>query len=518
MSSEKLFKSIGEVAGDIDAQPDRPETEQSQPQQQNDVAMGFQDEDRQVQEMESMCMECGKNGMTRMLLTVIPYFREVIVMSFRCEHCGNSNTEIQQAGEIQTKGCVHTVHVLDPSDLNRQVVKSNSCTVTIPEVALTIPASRGQLTNIEGILRDTVRDLSLDQPLRKVMEPEDYTKIQAIIDRLKGCLPENGEDQDNEEQTVGEVQQSAPRKFIPFTLKLDDPAGNSFVSFVGSTSDPKWSMRVYNRTRDQNVALGLVAQEETERKEPAQTTSGKDVPEGARRVDQALADTESGSIVPEEIFAFPGDCSSCGHQIDTLMQRVNIPYFKDIIIMSTNCEHCGYRDNEVKSGTAISAKGKKITLKVEDEEDLSRDILKSETCGLEIPEIDLTLQPGTLGGRFTTLEGLLNQVYDELSTKVFQTGGDSMDSEERSKFEKFLGDMKAVMSASRPFTLILDDPVANSYLQNVYAPDPDPNMEIITYDRTAEQDDELGLNDMVLSGYDENIKDVLDEPKEETKV
>lgn len=44
--------------------------------------------------------------------------------------------------------------------------------------------------------------------------------------------------------------------------------------------------------------------------------------------------------------------------------------------MSTNCERCGYRDNEIKSGSAISEKGKKITLKVEDTEDLARDILK----------------------------------------------------------------------------------------------------------------------------------------------
>jgi C4-type Zn-finger protein len=44
--------------------------------------------------------------------------------------------------------------------------------------------------------------------------------------------------------------------------------------------------------------------------------------------------------------------------------------------MSTNCDHCGYRDNEVKSGGAISEKGKHITLRVEDREDLSRDILK----------------------------------------------------------------------------------------------------------------------------------------------
>jgi ZPR1 zinc-finger domain len=44
--------------------------------------------------------------------------------------------------------------------------------------------------------------------------------------------------------------------------------------------------------------------------------------------------------------------------------------------MSTNCDRCGYRDNEVKSGGAISEKGKRITLRIEDSEDLSRDILK----------------------------------------------------------------------------------------------------------------------------------------------
>ena len=44
--------------------------------------------------------------------------------------------------------------------------------------------------------------------------------------------------------------------------------------------------------------------------------------------------------------------------------------------MSTNCEDCGYRDNEVKSGTAISEKGKRITLRCESRDDLSRDLLK----------------------------------------------------------------------------------------------------------------------------------------------
>ena len=55
---------------------------------------------------------------------------------------------------------------------------------------------------------------------------------------------------------------------------------------------------------------------------------------------------------------------------------------QDVLIMSTNCEQCGYKDNEVKSGSAISDKGQKITLNVEDRDDLSRDILKVHFAAL----------------------------------------------------------------------------------------------------------------------------------------
>jgi len=35
------------------------------------------------------------------MLTSIPFFREVIIMSFRCDHCGISNNEVQSAGTIR---------------------------------------------------------------------------------------------------------------------------------------------------------------------------------------------------------------------------------------------------------------------------------------------------------------------------------------------------------------------------------------------------------------------------------
>ncbi|WFD36720.1 nucleolar zinc-finger protein [Malassezia cuniculi] len=427
-----------------------------------------------LHEIESLCMNCHKQGITRMLPTYIPYFREVIVMSFYCPHCGTRNSEVQSAGEIQDKGVVYTVHIVAESDLNRQVVKSEYCTVSIPDIQLQIPAGRGQITTVEGVLSDTIEDLSLDQPVRKHMQPEVYEKIEALINKLRAIIGRN--EGDATTPATGE------RRFEPFKIVLDDPSGNSFVDFTGGVehlgaSDNKWSKRDYHRTREQNEMLGIGVQVQ------------ENAPAGEH-------------IDREEILHFDGNCSSCNAPIRTNVKTVDIPYFKETLIMSTVCDNCGFRDNEVKSGAAISDKGRKLTLRVEDVEDLSRDVLKSESAGMTIPEIDLHLSPGTLGGRFTTLEGLLQNVYDELYEKVLMRG-DSATKDDANKFENFLGRLKRAISAEAcPYTVILDDPLANSYIQNPYAPDPDPQLTSEWYERTYEQNEDFGLNDMVLEGYE----------------
>jgi zinc finger protein len=68
------------------------------------------------------------------------------------------------------------------------------------------------------------------------------------------------------------------------------------------------------------------------------------------------------------------------------------------------------------------------------------------------------------------------------------------------------------MTASRPFTIILDDPLANSYLQNIYAPDPDPNMTIESYERSWDDNEQLGLNDIKVEGYEEDAGEIAAEP------
>ncbi len=105
----------------------------------------------------------------------------------------------------------------------------------------------------------------------------------------------------------------------------------------------------------------------------------------------------------------------------------SIPYFKEIIIMSFSCDECGAHSTEVKTGGALSDKGKKITLSVETEDDLRRDLYKSDSAWLIIPEVELELEYGTLGGVFTTVEGLLEKIQTHLKENLPMYVGDSND-------------------------------------------------------------------------------------------
>ncbi len=85
-----------------------------------------------------------------------------------------------------------------------------------------------------------------------------------------------------------------------------------------------------------------------------------------------------------------------------------IPFFKEIIIMAFSCETCGLKSTEIKQGGGISDKATKITFDVQKPEDLNRDVFKSDTCTVKIPEVDFVMTAGTLGSMYSTIEGVLD--------------------------------------------------------------------------------------------------------------
>ncbi|NXP35237.1 ZPR1 protein, partial [Leiothrix lutea] len=302
-------------------------------------------------------------GVTRLLLTRIPFFKEIIVSSFSCGSCSWSNTEIQSAGRIQEQGVCYTLAVTSRQDMNREVVKTDCASARIPELDFEIPAfsQKGVLTTIEGIIDRAVAGLEQDQPARRETDKEVARKIDEFIGKLR---------------QLKEVSS-------PFTFILDDPSGNSFV----------------------------------------------ENPHAPQR-DQALVVTH--------YRRSPQQCALLG--------------------------------------------------------------LESETCSVEIPELEFELGMGALGGKFTTLEGLLKDIRDLVEKNPF-TLGDSSTPSRTGKLQEFLGKLQDVKGKAQAH-VIMDDPAGNSYLQNVYAPEEDPELSVQRYQRSFEQNEELGLNDMRTEGYE----------------
>lgn len=222
--NKELFTNVGEQVETVE-----------QPSQDGVRQTGAADaEGHPVQEIESLCMNCHKNGTTRLLLTRIPFFREIIIMSFECPHCGLKNSEIQPAAQISEKGSRYVLKLENKKDFNRQVVKSETATCKFNELDIEIPPKRGQLSNVEGLLNEMVDDLESDQEARKELQPEVYEKINEVISKIKSFV-------------------NAEPNTLPLTVSVDDPAGNSWIEYLPDEPSHKWSMYEYNRTAEQNV-------------------------------------------------------------------------------------------------------------------------------------------------------------------------------------------------------------------------------------------------------------------------
>jgi len=317
------------------------------------------------------------------------------------------------------------------------------------------------------MINNVVRDLQMYQPQRMEMDPEAGTKVEEFIEKMKGLL----------------------ELASPFKIVIEDPSGNSFIENpYAPKKDAAMTVTHFSRSRHQNVLLGLEAEEgyEIEDEETEVKTEAEE-----KQVD-----------FKDEVLSFPANCPQCNSPCMTNMKLTTIPFFKEVVIMATTCDACNYRDSEVKGGQGIEEKGVNISLHLTDSVDLSRDILKSDTCGFSIPELELELLGGTLGGRFTTVEGLLQQIMTELEEKNPFMVGDSAQENYKIKVKSICDEIRNICEGKRLGDhIVLDDPAGNSYLQNIYAPDEDPEMSITHYERNFEQNEDLGLNDMKTENY-----------------
>jgi len=501
------------------------------------------DEEQLTEISKCYCPSCGKsNAVSNVLPTKIPMFREIIIMSLSCEDCGFQNSEISFGGTIQEKGERISLKCTSKADLNRQIIKSDSCTFLIPSLQFEIPPTtqRGVISTLEGILRTAADNLDSIQPERlKLGDLENFHRCRQVILQLRKMagVENDGDDEDIVQST------NEGDDFPSFEVILDDPAGNSFIESL-ATTDKNIEKNQYFRTPQQDMSLGL--QPSKNAVEDGTIDNANPMHKNIVNVapgHHTISTTAEGSVGRQEAVKFDTICPSCRIMAETNMCLVDIPHFKEVIIMSLNCESCGYKSNEIKGGGAIPKYGTSMKLLVSTKRDLEREVLKSDTAGIEIPEIQMEMNEGGLNGVYTTVEGLLDKLHKRLSeanpfghgdstTKQHLTNdpfvepGFAPPKEEHVVFSAFLDSLKEMKEGKRfPFNILISDPLSNSFI----GPPPedavrlslqverdggstacfqsyvDPGLKIEEYERTEEQNEILGLLDMKTENYQETM-------------
>lgn len=189
--------------------------------------------------MESLCTQCFKDGETRLLLTDIPFFRQVVLMSFECPHCGFKNNELQDTNSLGENGQKITLKVTRQEDLGRSIVRSQHAVTFIPELGMEIPATKkGYHSTLEGFMVSFKEDLMMTQEERRKIDPAGADQIDEFLFKLEKYV------------TLDE-------DILPFSFILDDPSGTSYIqNLEAPKADPNLKIEEFTRTKEQIIAMG----------------------------------------------------------------------------------------------------------------------------------------------------------------------------------------------------------------------------------------------------------------------
>lgn len=150
-------------------------------------------------------------------------------------------------------------------------------------------------------------------------------------------------------------------------------------------------------------------------------------------------------------------CPLCHTDLVMNWQRDNIPYFGEIMHVSARC-HCGFRfaDTMILS----SKEPMRYEMSVETLEDLDARVIRSTSGTIRIPEMGVTIEPGSVSESYiTNIEGVMQRVREVLLTASRWVQGDE---EKSSRSEELLCMVEEVIQGKRRITVIIDDPLGNS--------------------------------------------------------
>mgnify|MGYP001409050279 FL=1 len=179
---------------------------------------------------------------------------------------------------------------------------------------------------------------------------------------------------------------------------------------------------------------------------------------------------ESPVDIPCPICSITGEVYMIAH-ID------EIPYFGEHTQVTVMCHSCGWKQTDF-----IPAEGKKAgcwSLKVSNERHLKSRVVRSSSCTIRIPELDLQVNPGSNAtGYVSNVEGVINRFIEVINMVLRDLQNDVASKIREQKKVKLSNSIKEIeqleslitrltivgQDGHQPFTLELLDPHGHSMI------------------------------------------------------
>ena len=140
------------------------------------------------QAIEMPCPMCQEEGQLGMMAHVdeIPYFGEHTQVTVLCHACGWRQTDFIPAEGRKPGGW--NFEIASEKDLNARVIRSSSCTVSIPELDLEVNPggnATGYVTNMEGLLNRFIKIVEMVMKDLEADEEDNLRTLQHMLHRLQ---------------------------------------------------------------------------------------------------------------------------------------------------------------------------------------------------------------------------------------------------------------------------------------------------------------------------------------------
>ena len=140
--------------------------------------------DETLTEMIIKCPACGIEGVAKSIMKEIeiPHFGNVLETSIQCPSCGFKHNDIIA---LEQNDPAKYVLEINRNNLSIRVVRSQSATVSIPEIGVKVepgPKSEGYVTNVEGML--TRFEDAVKKALNLFDDVESQTNAKKTLDEI----------------------------------------------------------------------------------------------------------------------------------------------------------------------------------------------------------------------------------------------------------------------------------------------------------------------------------------------